>query len=87
MSKLFKNILMIFLTFIMIGCVYLTMNMTSSNFEGIINSDNTAKNIKLVIDSSSKIKLLGDSYITSIDGDTSNIDFNVYKLYVNGKAI
>ncbi len=65
----------------------LTMNMTSSNFEGIINSDNTAKNIKLVIDSSSKIKLLGDSYITSIDGDTSNIDFNGYKLYVNGKAI
>lgn len=29
----------------------------------------------------------GDSYITSIDGNTSNIDFNGYKLYVNGKAI
>ncbi len=65
----------------------LTMNITSSNFEGIINSNNTAKNIKLVIDSSSKVKLLGDSYVTSFEGNTSNIDFNGYKLYVNGKSL
>lgn len=26
MSKLFKNILMVFLIFIMVGCIYLTMN-------------------------------------------------------------
>ena len=65
----------------------LTINMTSSAYEGIINSDDSAKNIKLVIDSSSKIKLLGDSYVTSFEGATSNIDFNGYKLYVNGKSL
>ena len=37
-----------------------------------------------------KIKLTGDSYITSLEDDDttySNIDFNEYKLYVNGVAI
>ena len=62
----------------------------NSYFEGIINGDKTAKNISLKIDGSSKIKLTGDSYITSIedvDITYSNIDFNGYKLYVNGIAI
>ena len=68
----------------------LVMNMISSKYEGAINSDNTAKSISLKLDSSSTIKLTGDSYVTSLeDSDTSysNIDFNGYKLYVNGKAI
>ena len=55
-----------------------------------INSNNKAKSIKLVLDKTSKIKLTGDSYVSSLDdSDTSysNIDFNDYKLYVNGKAI
>ena len=55
-----------------------------------INSDNTAKSITLTLDESSKIKLTGDSYITSLDNENSNnsnIDFNGYKLYVNGIAI
>lgn len=37
-----------------------------------------------------KIKLTGDSYVTSLEDDDttySNIDFNGYKLYVNGVAI
>lgn len=37
-----------------------------------------------------KIKLTKDSYVTSLtnkDTTNSNIDFNGYKLYVNGKAI
>ena len=37
-----------------------------------------------------KIKLTEDSYITSLEDDDttySNIDFNGYKLYVNGVAI
>ena len=41
-------------------------------------------------DKSSKIKLTKDTYITSLenaDKTNSNIDFNGYKLYVNGKAI
>ena len=60
------------------------------NVESTINSNNKAKSIKLVLDKTSRIKLTGDSYISSLDdSDTSysNIDFNGYKLYVNGKAI
>ena len=59
-------------------------------YEGTIKSNNKAKSIKLVLDKTSKIKLTGDSYVSSLDdSDTSysNIDFNGYKLYVNGKAI
>ena len=69
----------------------LTMNMkSSSSLEGTINTDNTAKSITLKLDKSSKIKLTADSYVTSLDDEDenySNIDFNGYKLYVNGKAI
>ena len=69
----------------------LAMTMKSNSyFEGIINGDKTANTLSLKLDSSSKIKLTGDSYVTSLeDEDTtySNIDFNGYKLYVNGTAI
>ena len=70
-----------------------TLDMTmdsDSYYEGTINGDNTAKSITLKLDSSSKIKLTGDSYVTSLedaDSSYSNIDFNGYKLYVNGTAI
>ena len=63
---------------------------TNSNYTGIINGDNKAKSIKLTLDKSSKIKLMGDSYVSELinaNSDNSNIDFNGYKLYVNGKAI
>ena len=67
------------------------MSMESgSYYEGTINGENQAKSITLKLDSSSKIKLTGDSYITSLedeDSDYSNIDFNGYTLYVNGVAI
>ena len=62
----------------------------NSYYEGTINSDNTAKSLKLKLDKSSSIKLTGNSYITSLDNEdisNSNIDFNGYKLYVNGVAI
>lgn len=69
----------------------LTMNLkNSSTYTGMINAKNSAKKISLTLDSSSKIKLTGDSYVTSLndeDSSYSNIDFNGYKLYVNGKAI
>lgn len=48
-----------------------------------INSENTAKNITLNIDSSSNLTLTGNCYVTSLtDEDTtcSNIDFNGYTL-------
>lgn len=62
----------------------------SSSFEGSINSSNEAKSIILKLSKNSKIKLTGDSYVISLDDeDTSykNIDFNGYKLYVNGKSV
>ena len=61
-----------------------------SEYIGEINNENSAKSIKLTIDNSSKITLTGDTYVTSLeDEDTSysNINFNGYKLYVNGKSI
>ena len=68
----------------------LKMNLTNSKYKGTINADNTAKEITLKLDSNSKITLTGDSYITALedsDSTYSNIDFNGYKLYVNGTAI
>ena len=69
----------------------LSMNLTSSSsYEGTINGSNEAKEIKLVLDSTSTIKLTGDSYVTELtDEDTtySNIDLNGYKLYVGGKEL
>lgn len=69
----------------------LNMKLTSgSNYTGKINGNNTAKNITLSLDSTSKIKLTGDTYVTTLedaDSSYSNINFNGYKLYVNGIAI
>ena len=62
----------------------------NSYYEGTINESNEAKSITLKLDATSKIKLTGNSYITSLEDDDttySNIDFNGYKLYVNGVAI
>ncbi len=72
-----------------ISTLDMTMN-TNSYYEGAINGENTAKEINLTLDKTSKIKLTGDSYITTLDNadsSNSNIDFNGYKLYVNGKFI
>lgn len=69
----------------------LTINMSdNSYYEGAINKDNTAKEITLKLDKTSKIKLTGDTYVTSLENelaDNSNIDFNGYTLYVNNKAL
>ena len=69
----------------------LTMNLKEKSlFNGKINSENSAKSIKLVLDKTSKIELTGDSYVSSLEDEDSsydNIDFNGYKLYVNGTAI
>ena len=69
----------------------LNMKLTNgSNYTGKINGNNTAKNITLRLDSTSKITLTGDTYVTNLedaDSSYSNIKFNGYKLYVNGIAI
>ena len=70
-----------------------TLDMTMSNgssYTGTINGDNSAKSLSLKLDSSSTITLTGDSYVSSLedaDSTYSNINFNGYKLYVNGTAI
>ena len=61
-----------------------------SSYSGTINNENTAKAINISLDSTSSLTLTGDSYITSLSNektDNSNINFNGYKLYVNGVAI
>ena len=76
MSRKVKNIIMI--TIIIIVCI-------ASGF-----TINIAKESGEYSSTTSKIKLTGDSYITSLEDDDTtynNIDFNGYKLYVNGKAI
>ena len=76
MSRKVKNIIMI--TIIIIVCI-------ASGF-----TINIAKESGEYSSTTSKIKLTGDSYITSLEDDDttySNIDFNGYKLYVNGVAI
>ena len=69
----------------------LDMKLTEgSYYEGTINGDNSAKEINITLDKTSKIKLTGDIYVTSLtdeDSSYSNIDFNGYKLYVNGTSI
>ena len=61
-----------------------------SSYSGTINNENTAEKISITLDSTSSITLTGDSYITSLNNEVSNnsnINFNGYKLYVNGSAI
>ena len=61
-----------------------------SYWEGTLNSANVSQNVSLKLDSSSRIKLTGDSYVSNFedeDSTLSNIDFNGHKLYVNGSAI
>lgn len=66
------------------------ISLANATYTGTINGKNTAKKVTLKLDKSSKIKLTGDSYVTSFsnaDKTNSNIDFNGHTLYVNGKAI
>ena len=61
-----------------------------SQIYGAINSDNTAKSLKITLDSSSRIVLTADSYITELNNETkdnSNIYANGHKLYVNGEEV
>ena len=69
----------------------LTFNLKNgSTYTGQINNDQSAKSVKLTLDTSSKITLTGDTYVSSLedaDSTYSNINFNGYKFYVNGKAL
>ena len=82
MSRKVKNIIMI--TLIIIVCIASGFTIKLAKESGEYSSTTSNGNAIL------KIKLTGDSYVTSLEDDDttySNIDFNGYKLYVNGVAI
>ena len=82
MSRKVKNIIMI--TIIIIVCIASGFTIKLAKESGEYSS--TTSNGTAIL----KIKLTGDSYVTSLEDDDttySNIDFNGYKLYVNGVAI
>ncbi len=82
MSRKVKNIIMI--TIIFIVCIASGFTIKLAKESGEYSSTTSNENATL------KIKLTEDSYITSLEDDDttySNIDFNGYKLYVNGVAI
>ncbi|MCR5639403.1 MAG: hypothetical protein K6F97_11290 [Lachnospiraceae bacterium] len=62
----------------------LELNMTSSSYTGAINESGAAGKVSVSLDSNSTWTLDGNSYITSFDGDLSNVNTNGYHLYVNG---
>lgn len=67
-----------------------SINLKSSTYTGAINTNNKAKKVTLTLDKNSKIKLTGDTYVTSLsnaDKTNGNIDLNGHKLYVKGKSI
>ena len=57
-----------------------------SSYEGAINSDGAAGSVDVELASGATWTLTGDSYVSSVDGDTDGIDLNGHTLYVDGKA-
>ena len=69
-----------------ISSLALTMK-NGTSYEGAINPDGDGGTVDVTLDDNSTWTLTGDSYITSFDGDTSNIAANGYHLYVNGEQV
>ena len=69
-----------------ISSLALTMK-NGTSYEGAINPDGAGGTVDVTLDDDSTWTLTGDSYITSFDGDTSNITANGYHLYVNGEQV
>ena len=69
-----------------ISSLALTMK-NGTSYEGAINPDGAGGTVDVTLDDDSTWTLTGDSYITSFDGDTSNIAANGYHLYVNGEQV
>ena len=69
-----------------ISSLALTMK-NGTSYEGAINPDRDGGTVDVTLDDNSTWTLTGDSYITSFDGDTSNITANGYHLYVNGEQV
>ena len=69
-----------------ISSLALTMK-NGTSYEGAINPDGDGGTVDVTLDDDSTWTLTGDSYITSFDGDTSNVTANGYHLYVNGEQV
>lgn len=67
-----------------------TLNMTmkdETNFKGTINTTGAAGTVSVTIDAGSTWTLTGNSYVTSFNGDLTNVNTNGYHLYVNGEQV
>lgn len=58
-----------------------------TSFTGAVNPNGEAGTVDVVLDETSFWILTGDSYITSFDGDISNVTANGFHLYVNGELL
>ena len=65
----------------------LDLDMSGSVLTGAINADNSGGNISVSLDENSTWNLTSDCYISSFNGDISNINAGEFHLYVNGEMV
>ena len=68
----------------------LIISLDNSEYNGAINPNSSAKEVNITITKDSKIKLTGNTYVTSLtngDYENNNIDLNGYKLYINNEEL
>lgn len=65
----------------------LDLDMSGSVLTGAINADNSGGNISVFLDENSTWNLTSDCYISSFEGDISNINAGEFHLYVNGEMV
>ena len=65
----------------------LDLDMSGSILTGAINADNSGGNISVSLDENSTWNLTSDSYVSSFEGDISNINAGEFHLYVNGEMV
>lgn len=65
----------------------LDLDMSGSVLTGAINADNSGGNISVFLDENSTWNLTSDSYVSSFEGDISNINAGEFHLYVNGEMV
>ena len=65
----------------------LDLDMSGSVLTGAINADNSSGNISVFLDENSTWNLTSDSYVSSFEGDISNMNAGEFHLYVNGEMI
>ena len=62
-----------------------TLNLDDQDITGVITQDSNSS-VAVNLSNGSTWTLTGDSYVSSLSGDTSGIDLNGHTLYVNGTA-